>query len=808
MNAHSTQMRSMWVIAAACLVLHLSGPAAADCASWNERVAQDWAHTEEIGIRPGNQTNWANRTVAALDACERLAREFGVSTAETTIRDLRATVAADRDEKSAQATYLAARRLQRGMALKNPRLRDFDSILFTKRVPGSVNHMADQFYGWWSRPGGGIYVLRDFAGESPLEQCLTGSFREPGSFLRATLSYDATKVLFAWCRHYPGLAAMTNKMDKANVPEDAFYHLFEMNVDGSGVRQLTRGKYDDFDGRYLPDGRIVFVSTRRGQSIRPGAQTGAATMARADLPDSYARCGGGPERPMPVFTLHIMAADGSGIAPLSPFDMCEWNPEIGDDGGILYSRWDCLDRDSVPYIGLWTINPDGSNARSLYKNYTKTPQCVFEAKPIPGSRKIVFTASAHHSQTMGSLVMLDPTLGTEGAEPIRRLTPEVVFAEAEGWPLTHYSSPWPLSERFYLVAWGDEGARVPGPGGSNRWASVQRPANGTALYLYDAELRTRELLWTDALIGCTDPVPLRSRACPPAIATQLVENPEGEGAFFVADVYRGMTNIQRGEIRSIRIVAVAPKPAMDLPRIGITGDDPGKYVLGTVPVERDGSAYFNVPAGIPVLFQVLDSRGVAVQTMRSVTHVLPGQTLGCIGCHEHRQEAPFVRPMAAGSRPPSSISPGPRGSWPLRYDRLVQPVLNVHCVRCHDSRGTNALARRIDLTAERSYETLVSFGKPSISEQVKEAYLRGTSVAGDGIAEKSRLVALLAPGHQDVEIDGDGWDRLLTWLDTCAQRVGYFSEDQEDEIDEFRRASAHLFGRRIIGRGPMLNSKR
>ena len=195
-------------------------------------------------------------------------------------------------------------------------------------------------------------------------------------------------------------------------------------------------------------------------------------MARADLPDSYARCGGGPERPMAVFTLHTMAADGSGIAPLSPFDMCEWNPEIGDDGGILYSRWDCLDRDSVPYIGLWTINPDGSNARSLYKNYTKTPQCVFEAKPIPGSRKIVFTASAHHSQTMGSLVMLDPTLGTEGAEPIRRLTPEVVFPEAEGWPLTHYSSPWPLSERFYLVAWGDEGARVPGPGGSNRWASV------------------------------------------------------------------------------------------------------------------------------------------------------------------------------------------------------------------------------------------------------------------------------------------------------------------------------------------------
>ena len=161
-----------------------------------------------------------------------------------------------------------ARRLQRQLALQNPLLRGFDTLLFTKRVPGSFNHMSDQYYGWWSKPGGGLTCC---AGSPPIRLPSSASrrrFKEPGSFLRPMLAYDASKVLFAWCRHYPQLAAEANKLDKANVPEDAFYHLFEMNLDGSGLRQLTHGKYDDFDGRYLPDGRIVFLSTRRGQSLQ------------------------------------------------------------------------------------------------------------------------------------------------------------------------------------------------------------------------------------------------------------------------------------------------------------------------------------------------------------------------------------------------------------------------------------------------------------------------------------------------------------------------------------------------------------
>ncbi len=759
------------------------------------------------------EADWAARTRQTLAVCERLVRQsssgqprrspspdaMGSPAVSGLIEDLGQRLARLPAGQSAQPLFIDARRLERELGLQNPLLRGFDTLLFTKRVPASFNHMSDQYYGWWSKPGGGIYLLHGFATASPAEQCLTTSFTEPGSFLRPTLSYDGTKVLFAWCRYYPRLAGEPNKLDKANVPEDAFYHLFEMSLDGSGVRRLTRGKYDDFDGRYLPDGRIVFLSTRRGQSLQAGRESAARTLARPDLPDCYVRCGGGPERPVAVYTLHTMNADGTDLCAISPFEMFEWTPEIAHDGTILYSRWDYIDRDNMPFMGLWAINPDGSNARMVYKNYTRAPHCTFEAKPIPGSHKIVFTASGHHSQTMGSLVLLDPSAGLEGAQPITRLTPEVVFPEIEGWPITSYANPWPLSERFYLVAWGCEGARVPGPKGWDRWHAVQRPNDGMALYLYDAATRTRELLWTDPDIACGDPIPVRPRERPPILASQLAGGAPKEGTFLLADVYRGLPGVQRGAVKSLRLVAVPAKthPTMNYPSLGITQDDPGKCVLGTVPVELDGSAYFRAPAGVIVFFQALDSRGAAVQTMRTVTYVQPGQTLGCIGCHEHRQQAPPAITPLALARAPSSLTAGPEGSWPLRFDRLVQPVLDWSCVSCHQPHATNALAARLDLTPARAYDSLVAFGKPSLREQVQEGYRRGFSVPGQGIAQNSALLALLnaASGHYGVALDAESRERLLTWMDTYAQRLGSFSDQQERELLELRRSCASLVAR-------------
>ncbi|MCX6905207.1 MAG: discoidin domain-containing protein [Verrucomicrobia bacterium] len=768
-----------------------------------------WSSPHDL-IQP--RVDWPNRTRAIVANCRRLADErraagLDVDALEIQCGKLEALAAhmkVSPKQLGAEAeippptAYLEARRLQRQLALSNPLL-DFDALLFTKRVPPSFNHMSDQYYGWWSKPGGGIYVLRDFKTAAPKEECLTASFREPGSFLRPTLSYDGRKILFAWCRHYPKLADETNKLDKQNVPEDAFYHLFEMNADGSGLRRLTTGKYDDFDGRYLPDGRMVFLSTRRGQSIQAGVESAARTQARADLPDCYVRCGGGPDRPVAVYTLHTMNADGSAICAISPFEMFEWTPEIARDGSVIYSRWDYIDRDNMPYMGLWAINPDGSNARMVYKNYSRAPYCTFEAKPIPGSHKLVFTASAHHAQTMGSLVLLDPSASLEGEAPITRLTPEVPFPEIEGWPKSSYANPWPLSERHYLVAWGCEGKQVPGPGGWDRWHAVQRPTNGMDVYYFDAAVG-RELLWFDPAIGCGDPIPLRARPRPPVLSGALARDASKEGRFFLADVYQGLKTVQRGGIKALRIVAVPAKthPTMNYPSMGVTRDDPGKCVLGTVPVEPDGSAYFRVPAGVIVFFQALDAEGMAVQTMRSVSHVQPGQTLSCIGCHEHRQQAPPVRMAMATTREPSRITPGPDGSWNYRFDVLVQPVLDRHCVACHGPDSKDPKAARFDLVASKSYETLVRFGKPSLQDLVWQGYRRGHSTEGEGLARRSPLLPRMtdAKDHADVQLDPESRERLIIWMDTYAQRLGAFSLEQDKDLEELRRSCSALLSTR------------
>ncbi|MHC5057542.1 MAG: TolB family protein, partial [Planctomycetota bacterium] len=360
------------------------------------------------------------------------------------------------------------------------------------------------------------------------------------------------------------MAGLKDKLNKANLPEDAFYHVFEMKVDGSGLRQLTRGKYDDFDARYLPGGRIVFLSTRRGHAVRVDSKTAARILEVPDLPDCYVRCGGGPSRPVAVYTLHTMKADGTGIDAISPFEMFEWTPHVAPDGRILYSRWDYVDRTNSPYMSLWSTAPDGTNARLVYGNYTRSPHCTFEPRYVPGSHKIVFTASAHHAQTMGSLCLLDPTVGTEGAAPVTRLTPEAVFPEIEGWPDAYYAHPWPLSERLYLVAWGRETRARQGG---------RRPVNGMGLYLFSSD-GEMELIHRDPEISSAWPLPVKPRDIPHELpnTVERFTPATDEGAFLLADVHRGLKTVGRGDIKSLRIVAVPVKthPSMNRPQIGLT----------------------------------------------------------------------------------------------------------------------------------------------------------------------------------------------------------------------------------------------
>ena len=470
------------------------------------------------------------------------------------------------------------------------------------------------------------------------------------------------------------------------------------------------------------------------------------------LPDCYVRCGGGPERPVAVYTLHVMDATGQQIVRISPFEMFEWTPSVDDQGQILYARWDYVDRYNMPYMSLWSTMPDGTDARAVYGNYTVNPHCIFEARRIPGSRKIIFTASGHHAQTSGSLVLLDPNRGSDGETPLTRLTPEVAFPESEGWPQTYFASPFPLSENHYLVAW----SSAPLPPGTPRplWGMA-----GTAERSGDLPVRR---------LGQFEPGVSRSghqqhgSVAHPAAATAAADHvssrharPRTGRACWWSMCIKAWPTIPRGAIKELRLVGVPAKthPTMDSPHMGITRDDPGKFVIGSVPVEEDGSAYFHAPAGVAFFLQALDDQGMAIQTMRSATYLQPGQTATCIGCHEPRNTAPpNARPLAA-VREPSKITAGVPGTWPLDYQVLVQPVLDAQCVSCHQP-GADGSA--FDLTAERSYDALVAYGSPSLQDHVRLRYQEGRSIPGAGAAHTNSLWTLLDQGHYDVRLSRRG----------------------------------------------------
>ena len=742
----------------------------------------------------------ADVTQESLSRGEKLAetlRAAGVDVAafETEAAGLKRRLAESKglSAEEQQALYFAVRHSVRILALSNPVLK-FDKLLVTKQLePGWIYHMSDQYLGWWSRPGGGIFVLEDFKSGKPTETCLTGSFAE-GCFQRPMLSWDAKRIVFAYCRFVPGLAENRDKVTKSPLPEESFYHVYEMKTDGSGLRQLTFGKYNDFDARYLPDGRIVFLSTRRGWQTRYTDDDVRKTLANTELPESYVRCGGDAYRPVAVYTLHSIKVDGSDMRTISPFEMFEWTPSVANDGSIIYARWDYIDRNNMPYMGLWRVNPDGTQPMHLFGNYTERPHTMFEARPIPGSRKFVFTAGAHHANTGGSLVLLDVTRGEDGPDAMTRLTPEVPFPEFDTtgdgghWLRHYYASPWPLSETFFLTAWSHRGLLT--------HFHKNEEGSGMGVYLYDA-FGNLDLLCADERFQVQHPIPIMAQQPPPVIASRLEPGVPKKGRFLLTNINNSRYPMPQGTvIKRLRLVAVPPKtqPNMNAPEIGLTRDDPGKCVLGTVPVEADGSANFEAPSNATLFFQALDADGVVVQTMRSAVSLQAGQVWSCAGCHEAKNQnagvAPTPQQSLASRREPSKLLPEVDGSWPFRFDRLVQPVLETSCVRCHT--GTSGKPFAFAKEPRASWKILADAGKNPVRGLVKRQYASGASVPGKCVAQQSTLLPHLRILKQKGDITEDAFNRLVLWLDIYGQYEGHFNAWQEGELVALRKEWAGI----------------
>ena len=702
----------------------------------------------------------------------------------------------DQVEKSPLNTsdYFRLRKAIRELALSNP-LFDFDSVLFAKHAPAAFPHMSDQYYCFWQRGGGAVGILENIKSERPRFRNLTAHWKN-GSYFRPELSYDGTKVLFAYSEYDPMLADIQDKTDKSKIAENVFFHLYEMEIATGETRKLTHGKYDDFDGRYLPDGDIVFLSTRKGKELQTTVFD-TEWMRDKDLPDSYVRCGGDNFRPVPVFALHRIDPLGKRITQISAFENFEWTPAILNDGRIAYARWDYIDRFNGDWFSLWATCPDGTKTSLIYGNYTRRPQVPLEVQAIPGSNKLIFVASAHHSSFGGSLVLLNPSLGQEGDSPIERLTPGAVFPETEGWPSHYYLNPFPLSEDYYLVSWSDK----PLPPHCRVSNEQENPSNSTGIYYYD-RFGNLELLYRDDRISSMSPIPLKQRPLPPILASDIDWTGTQEGEFLVQNIYEGLNDYRitpdTQRIKSLRIVGVVPKvqPHMNTPILGVSAEDTGKFVLGTVPVEEDGSAYFRVPSGISYFFQALDENGVMIQTMRSLAYLMPGEQTTCIGCHESRETAPTTSQSMipkAMTRKPSPLQLDVSGTFPLRFSELVQPVLDKHCVSCHVPAGEVQL----DLTRQKSYQSLLSFHDNDLR---KLAFERDQSIPGENIAAQSRLLDVLhnpldIPSHEQLVLSKEEIYRFVVWMDTYAHVIGSFSPQQEKEVERLRKKYEHLFQR-------------
>jgi len=467
------------------------------------------------------------------------------------------------------------------------------------------------------------------------------------------VSFDGQRILFAW--------------KKSDRKDD--YHLYEMHIQSGKIRQLTFGLgFADYEGAYLPSGRIVFNSTRCVQIV-----------------DCWWT---------EVSNLYTCDGDGRYLRRLS-FDQVHTNyPTVTPDGRVIYTRWDYNDRGQIYPQGLFQMYPDGTGQTELYGNNSWFPTTILHARAIPGTSKYVAIFTGHHTRQNGWLGIIDPRRGRQenaGAQliaPVRET--RAVRIDRYGQSGDQFQYPYPLSDTASLVAFKPQRARH------------------FAIYFMTVDGK-RELLASDPRISCNQPVPLAPRPVP-HVRPDLPDYRRRTGRIYMQDIYigPGLQNIPRGTIEKLRVVALEYRAAgigsngnsgpaggaMISTPVSIRGTWDVKSVLGMARVYEDGSACFIVPARTPVYFQALDANGHAVQTMRSWVTLQPGESVSCVGCHENKNSAPPVIATSLALRDgPQELTPWqgePRG---FSFIREIQPILDRYCIRCHHVEGPPRFSR-------------------------------------------------------------------------------------------------------------------
>lgn len=616
-------------------------------------------------------------------------------------------------------------------------------------------------------PGSALCVLTLSNGLCQVETWL----RDPKGIIRdPDVSPDGQRLLFAWKK--------SDRLDD--------YHLYEMEVATRQIRPLTDGLgVADYEGIYLPDGDILFNSTRCVQIVDCW-WTEVSNLYRCDR-------------------------DGRSIRRLT-FDQVHDNyPTLTEDGRILYTRWEYNDRSQIYPQPLLQMMPDGTGQTGFYGGNSWFPTTILHARGIPGTEKVVAIATGHHSRQTGKLILIDPAKGREensGVQliaPVRETRAERIDSYGQRGELFQY--PYPLSETEFLVTYHPVG-----------WLAGRDmnflPRFGIYWMAVDGR---RELLASDPVWPCNQPIPLRAvrRSAPRPVA---VDYRQEEGTFYAQDVYAGlpMRGVARGTVRTLRVIALEFRAA----GIGNNGNGgPGggalistpvaigngtwdpKVVLGDTPVYADGSVFFKAPARTPVYFQLLDEKGRMVQSMRSWSTLQPGENGSCVGCHEAKNSSPpglsqATLALRAGAQRLREFHGPARG---FSFNREIQPILDARCVSCHDGQKTKSYDLRPtpirDPGAKRqwtqAYLTL-THSRPDQAQAEPTAW-RGNPdhpmvrwISAGSVptplppysagANRSQLLPLLDRPHEGIQLSRQELDILAAWIDLGVPFCGDYVE--------------------------------
>lgn len=705
---------------------------------------------------------------------------------------------ADEASRQLRARLEAERRQM--LVASNPLLKG-QKLLFVRRYTYDSQHFYDDYYHGVRKYGGGLCRLSIDDGK--VEEALP---RLAGGVVdRFDVSPDARRVVLGY-----------------RPPRPEGFRIWEGALDGSSLRQLTfepedeaerMARYslhpptalqsnsilhghwtDDMHPCYLPSGEIVFASSRCERT---------------------AVCGG---HTLPCTVLYKIQPDGSRMQRLSQGMLSEFTPTVLEDGRILYNRWEYVFKGIAAIQPLWVMRPDGSGSEEIYGDNIRDPGVFYQARQVPGHpHLIVCNGCGHEPLSVGAVLLLDLHKDKRTEAVMRSLTPDTKVKDLRGlcqrrngrWQDNDvygpfYCDPYPISDKFFLVSYNPDKRH----NDESAYGICLLDVFGNVVPIHE-----------DPEMSCFVPTLLAPRKTPPvlspvarpaAVAENLKRSPsnqpaEGEATVVLADVYRGLSGVERGKVKYLRIQEQIPRPWSVWPH---AGDDscPGQMVavswhshiwisvlVGVVPVEEDGSAHFTVPADRDLYFQALDEDYMEVQRMRTFVNFRPGEQRACIGCHERRTQPPGAQqdhvPLAMRHGPVRPVAqPGDVAPRPVHYEADVQPILDRHCVSCHgnvDPAGDLPLTGERTTHFNRSYEQLMSKELVKVVTEWSSPPGRGSSwywsmehappIAPYALgSHASRLVKVLREGHGDVDLSRPEMVKLVTWVDTNGQYYGSY----------------------------------